>query len=246
MKGYDKSPCLCNSGLDFGNCCGLNPGTDYLEMFEFVRKFDTRVSLYRAFNEQIYADRFYEGQVRVSTLEHCRNLENKHARDTNEGIAVVGVQGEEPKDKEDMLPLNTSNTPLSQLEVPLVHLGNNTLKLENAYVLCLSTKYNKYMEQVYGKYCIKLKSPAAFFYVLNAVMRNLELVADIQPGPIIYDNSVFLNLNIMSTLIGLGFYKEEKFAKENEYRVRLLPILPDIEPVLIEIANMPNLCQKMY
>ena len=245
---YNKTQCPCNSNIVFGKCCGLNPGADYLEMLEFVKRFNTDTPLYRVFNEKDFADRFYEGHIRVSTLEHCRNLENKWARDRHEGIAVVGIKSSGLENTDGNLPLNNTFYSLANPEpaIPLVHLGNNTLKLENAYVICLSTQYNEYMESVYGKYCIELKSPAAFFYLLNAVMRNLELIVDIQPGPIIYDDGVFLNLKSMSTLTGLGFYKEEKFAEENEYRVRLLPLLPEIEPVTIEIVNMYNLCKKMY
>jgi len=245
---YHHTKCPCNSGSDFGKCCGQNPGTDYLEMLEFVKKNEIKEPLYRVFKEQVFADKFYEGHIRISTLEHCRNLENRWARDMHEGIAVVGLKNPEPGNADAGLQASdTFDIPATpEPEIPLVHLGNNNLKLENAYVMCLSTEYNDYMKKIFGKYCIKLNSPAAFFYLLNAVMRNLELVADIQPGPIIYDDSVFLNLNRMSTLGGLGFYKEEKFALENEYRVRLLPLMPDIDPVLIEIINMPGICRKMY
>jgi len=242
---YNKTQCPCNSNIIFGECCGLNPGADYLEMLDFIKRFNAHGSLYRVFENEEYADKFYDGHIRVSTLEHCRNLENKLARDKKEGIAVVGFKN---LDSDEGMPHNNTFNPIAnpQPSLPLVHLGNNTVKLENAYVVCLSTKYNKYMETVYGKYCIEINKPAAFFYLLNAVMRNLELIVDIQPGPIIYDDSVFLNLKNMTTIMGVGFYKEEKFAKENEYRVRLLPLLPDIEPVLIEIVNMRNLCKKVY
>ena len=246
---YNKTQCPCNSNIIFGECCGLNPGADYLEMLDFIKRFNAHGSLYRVFDNKEYADKFYDGHIRVSTLEHCRNLENKLARDKKEGIAVVGIRDLASDEKSnENLPHNNTFDSLANPEpaIPIVHLGNNTVKLENAYVICLSTKYNKYMQTVYGKYCIEISKPAAFFYVLNAVMRNLELIVDIQPGPIIYDDSVFLNLKNMTTIMGVGFYKEEKFAKENEYRVRLLPLLPEIEPVFIEIVNMRNLCKKVY
>jgi hypothetical protein len=245
---YGKTACPCNSGIIFSECCGQNPGAEYLEMLEFVKKFDTVTPLYRVFNEREHADKFYNRQVRVSTLEHCRNLENKQARDRNEGVAVVGMESSGQDTVTENVFRNSSYDTLSiqQPELPLVHLGNNTLKLENAYVICLSTAYNTYMKKVFGEFCIKIKNPAAFFYLLDVVMRRLELIADIQPGPIIYDSRVFLNLNVMSTLMGIGFYKEEKYAGENEYRVRLLPLMQDIEPIVVEILNMNNICEKMY
>ncbi len=244
---YNKTQCPCGSNIVFGKCCGLNPGADYLEMLEFMKRFNTDKPLYRVFDEKLFADRFYNGHVRVSTLEHCRNHENTRARDRKEGVAVVGISPESA-DVNNNVPVNNTFDALANPEpsIPLVHLGNNTMKLENAYVICFSTSYNNYMKGVYGKYCIKLTSPAAFFYLLNAVMRNLQLIIDIQPGPIVYDDSMFLNLKSMNTLTGLGFYKEERFTYENEYRVRLLPVLPEIEPVLIEITNIHNLCVKMY
>ena len=243
---YDQTPCPCGSGKPFGGCCGLTAGTAYPEMFAFVRNHPVQGPLYRIFREREHADSFFIGQVRVSTLEQCRNLENSEARDTQEGIAVVGIgQTGSSGCAEPQGSLYVDNE-IPQPAVPLVHLGDNTVKLENAYVLCLSADYSDYMRKVYGNYCIMIEKPAAFFYLVNAVMRNLNLIAESRPGPIIYDDNVFLNLNYTSTSGGVGFYKGERFAMENEYRLRLLPLLPEIEPILIEISSMPSICQKMY
>ncbi|HEU4496770.1 MAG TPA: hypothetical protein VFR70_06935 [Flavobacterium sp.] len=190
---------------------------------------------------------FMKEKVRISTLESCRNLENELARDEQEGITVVGaeIKPETEKDRKSAPP-DLDGIIAGTEGIPLVHIGNSTLKLENAYVLCLTTAYSSYMKDVFGPYGIEISRPGAFFYLVHSLMKELMLVQDAMPGPIIYDDGLLLDPAQETTAKAAGFYKESRFASEKEYRLRLLATEAAIEPVVIEIANMREICRKLY
>jgi len=79
--------CPCKSQIPFERCCGINLGASYKEMEFFLRYFNIDKPIYRYFSKKDWADSFFTGMVRLSTLNICRNHENLSAKDELEGNA---------------------------------------------------------------------------------------------------------------------------------------------------------------
>ncbi|WP_185213751.1 hypothetical protein [Sphingobacterium mizutaii] len=203
--------------------------------------------LYRFFGNENHAQDFLRGKIRLSTLYACRTLENKIARDENEGAVFMKVDsftttGVDKKDNQILRNLGIGIQDHSGGVGGQIKLINiRAIQNMNAHVLCFTKSISDYIIENFGKYGVQIIDPYEFLLRVHFELRRIDpnyLGNDSQP--VIYnDNNI--NFKEPDSIQLLGFSKNrEKFELENEYRL-LFGNRKEIEPKFIEIGNITDI-----
>lgn len=214
--------CLCNSNLAFEKCCGINIGANYFEMEYYVQNFRINQPLYRFFDKKEWADSFYNGDIRLSTLNICRNHENLFARDELEAKANVTLSYlpiADSNDEKNQMVLND----LASMGIPILDSKNIIIRfisggqrqIDDAYILCFSTDNSDFLDKRFGKFCIKINQPKILLYLIWAEVKRLKLAIQVKEGKIEYDNNLAIDISRQRINDKLGFIKREIFSPEN-------------------------------
>jgi len=196
---------------------------DHMKLQEKLSFFidDNVKTVYRYFKEAKHADAFANGScIRLSTLEICRKYEDKEQGDSGEAFEKYTLENEKGGNasKGFVARADRAGVGISQYchNMTVVNCSH-TIMLEDAHVLCTTTKLSEETANNFGPYCVKITDLKSFFYVISQE----------------YENSIGLNKGILGTITytdrefknketppgPMGFVKPvEPYAKQNEYR----------------------------
>lgn len=208
--------------------------------------------LYRFFDEEIYADSFCEGNIRISTLESCRAYENPEQGDKEEATWVHHIDSMLVKE------YNEEQSNSLQLAGCSVEPGSTNNYFENvtgrtvlpdAYVLCTTRHFDpKAFSGSFGKYCVEISNAHTFFTLVHnrIILNHKESRVHGLYGDIDYSERKSFNLSIPNTHI--GFIKPVfPYASQREFR--LLWIVEDqnskLEKLDIKCPEASFLCKRI-
>ncbi|HFJ4329205.1 hypothetical protein [Serratia liquefaciens] len=179
--------------------------------------------VYRFFDEEIYANSFCEGNIRISTLESCRAYENPEQGDKNEATwhhKIDSMLLNDP-DEEQIRALQWAGFSVGQGSKNIYFENiTTTTVLPDAYVLCMTKHLDpKAFSGSFGKYCVEISNAHYFFNLIHRkiVENHTKSRVDGLYGDINYSDRKSLNLQTPHTHI--GFIKPVfPYASQREFR----------------------------
>ena len=207
-------------------------------------------SMYRRLSNERWAQEFASGSIVLSTLEHCRTVEDEARRDENEGRLIRKVSAF----------MDTANPDhRRQLEAtgkfefgpnanPTLQFDNSTIieDVGNAYVLCFSeTEYPGDQENQYGEHCIRVTAPYTLFEVITKRLDQIFPLRKAVFGRVNYQSRNVTNFTPVNTRRDL--IKPVKFSFDREIRMLWFPqkhmIVPQFRLLCLEAMACCEIAQ---
>lgn len=219
--------------------------------FAIAQELDAKTPpVYRFLSKKEYVEDFVQGKIRLSTLGHCRIMENEYARDEDEGKINPFISSKTVK--------NTNSVEDKAFLDDLRSLGGfdfedcTNIRLDNvqfgpsflpdAFVLCASNEINDHAIQTFGKYCVKIHYPHLFGYYVYLHLRSLDISYAFKCEKVSYGNQEvdFANKAIHSRV---GFEKVQRFEPEDEFRFLFFTDTNNVEPQFIQVPEVNKICE---
>ena len=205
-------------------------------------------SVYRFLRSEEHAQQFANGRIYISTLKACRAYEEEGRGDAEEGYerrlidhARGGSNNSEFVELAQKVGIHIgegcSNISLSNVEgVNFIH---------DAYVLCTTDQFDpKKLGPRYGKYCVEITDPLAFFNVVTRALLSHAVLKEGFMGPIIYKDRLIKNMEESPGLI--GFVKPpDIYADDREYRFLWTVTQAEIKGILIDIPDASSYLKRI-
>jgi len=201
---------------------------------------------YRFFDNSKYVEDFLNGRIRLSTLDHCRKLENSAARDENEGKLTISVLDYNHSYGEVNKTVAQNISPFFKIVENNIRIKNINLmyELKDAHVLCFSKEDSKYIKRVFGRHGLIVYDIHELKRRIESVLIRYDLFYDGDKlGDVIYNDQIH-DVYTNNALNDLGFCKNKKFIRENEFRMLFLSKLP-VKIEFIEIGNIRDIARKI-
>lgn len=227
----------------------LSKKYDSKQLLNLIKLDKKNGPIYRTLSKSSYKESFLNGQLRISTLDACRNLENETAKDINEGKLIAHISNLHIDNTNNNQHFNN----LDNLKKMGIHIENSSniqvsninshMILDDAYVLCFSTEITKYHNANYGKYTICINYPNVFAYIVYENIRHIHKIFEYKCQVVNYGNQ---KADIVNSLISehLGFHKTIKFEPEKEFRMLFKSDSYNLSPFIISIPEISLLCKN--
>lgn len=195
--------------------------------FTKVSRLNGPTKVYRYFKDELHAEDFLRGKVRISTLNRCREYENLMQGDKHEASLLyysgnVGGIGNDPDVIEVASRLGmdvnfSDNTWVS------IHGTTGISSLENAYVFCTSTKFSpEKFKHDFGDYCVQIIDPDYFLKKLTETVNIKNQIYYSCAGKITYKKRHYIGLEEVPEG-DPAFIKPLEYQEQFEYRFLLHP-----------------------
>lgn len=201
--------------------------------------------VYRYFDKEIHADNFCKGQIRLSTLQACREYEDIDQGDMDEGKEVCRIKHLNNSD-----PLWREHLKSRGIEiignVKSFTMENVTISstLNNAHVLCTTnTPDHQKFAKSFGEYCVEIAHIESFYHILGKYLWGLGFIP-IGRKKVTYGNIEFDQHG--QPIDKIGFVKLPRYQWQDEYR--LLWERRDaaiIEPKVYNCSDIAHLCKRI-
>ncbi|MFJ3002211.1 hypothetical protein [Serratia liquefaciens] len=208
--------------------------------------------VYRFFDEEIHADNFCKGIIRISTLEACRGYENPEQGDAGEASWLQSIGSLFIKDAKggrfESLEMAGISVHPSATNV-LIENSCGLTKIPNAYVLCTTRHYDKNVfSESFGKYCVEISNAHDFCVMISRKIATHHKGIKIwgQYNDILYTDRLGVDLQGPSRHI--GFIKPRiPYASQREFR--FMWTLEDefavLEKLDIECPEVIGICNRV-
>ncbi len=198
------------------------------------------------------------GNIRVTTLDACRNAENASARDAGEGTktttSLPGTTSLNARDFARMLGVDPRGIEIRGRNAVVTHGTNavhRTERLENAFVFCTSALENDLsMKGRFGDGCLRITNAVAFFELIDEALRRK--VAPNELAQCVVDDVVYAprtNNYRDHTNKHCAFIKpygeQSSFEKESEVRSVWIPQGFNVVPVFLDIPEIHELLELL-
>lgn len=177
----------------------LNNGR-YLQEYERIVSNGMNDPIYRFVHGRDHASSFKNGDIYISTMQNCREYENKSRGDRDEGRIKYAITDymcdkstpgfEEAMRRVGFWPIS-GNPTMSFKNCAVIN------DLGNSYVLCTTLKHiPNILSKDFGDHCFKIEDPALFGLV---IARRIQLEdkcdLDFKIGHVAYTGRVFEDIN---------------------------------------------------
>jgi hypothetical protein len=203
--------------------------------------------IYRYFDEEAYANALIQGNVFISTLERCRDLEKPGQGDPEEGThlrcqtyAFGDSDSAQIKEVTSWLPIRIDNS-------TNIEIASNRLvtRIPDAYVVCTTERPADKTSATFGKYCVEVSRPAKFFDLIDARLHRFRSSGPGEFQRVRYTQLEHYDLNPPPGEI--GFVKRpDPYAEQQE--IRLLwkyGVNPPLTPFELSVPGVSRLCRRI-
>ena len=168
--------------------------------------------LYKFMSLPEHVEAFCAGQVRLTTIEICRNIEDSGRVDLGEAQDVEKVHAARGADLTPRI-----RRAWGMPDDAFVFYGTHTTRLIDAHILCTSLAYEPEKMTNYGSPCVEIFEPVRFMEVLTNYLRRNKGVVHGGMAPVTYADREHEGPAASMN----GYVKpRDPFEKDNEYRPR--------------------------
>ena len=206
-------------------------------------------AVYRFCHEEAHADALCRGAVWISTLEACRGYEDPQRGDSGEGTLSYNTGFIQADGTSDALRLIGARAGISiGPGCKNVTLSDNTrhTKLQDAYVVCTTLAFApEDLSEAFGRYCVRIRSPEAFFAAVTTRLASYCPLAAAHAGPTIYSQRYFRGLEPEPGPV--GFVKPpDQYKHQKEYRfLWTIAEQRQLCPFSLSVPAVAELCDRV-
>jgi hypothetical protein len=189
--------------------------------------------MYRRLSNESWAREFASGSIVLSTLQHCRTVEDEERQDKNEGRLIRNVtafmDASNPEHKSQLEA--TGKFEFEPNATPVLEFYNSTIveDVGDAYVLCFSEVENPgHRENQYGDHLIRITAPYTLFEVITKRLDQLFPLRKAVFGRVEYRSRNVKNFAPVKTRRDL--IKPPEFSSDRELRMIWFPERHKIVP----------------
>lgn len=203
--------------------------------------------LYRFFDKKEYAEDFVNGKLRVSTLETCRNHENKAQGDAQEGYMFNYIR--EIHSSHPRFQVISNKSGICMIGSDNCVIKNSTYKecIEDAYLLCTTTQCRpEDFTDDFGDYCVEITDPLKMMEMITQTLHRTSKVTHCQYREIKYRSRAFQQEEIID--IPMEFLKPDTdiYMSQNEFRYVWYTDVSPIMPINIECGSFSEFCKIIH
>lgn len=205
--------------------------------------------IYRILSSAEYADSFTKGEIRISTLETCRNYEDALQGDRGEGTARYHSKNYSKVDwdhsgfQQDALRSGIYIGP----GVTDITFHNNTsvTTLPDALVLCTTLEYDpSKLSDTFGNYCVEIYNVEGFFTTLTRALVQRYPIERFYAGRVQYIGREFHGV---APPTHIGFIKPpDPYEPQQEFRMLwTVRRSMSLTPGNITVPELARFCKRI-
>lgn len=203
--------------------------------------------LYRFFDKKEFADDFVNGKLRISTLETCRNHENKAQGDAEEGYMfnyIKRIHSSHPRFHEIS---NRGGICMVDSENCVIENNTYTEYIEDAYLLCTTTKYHpEDFTDDFGSYCVEITDPLKMMEIITQTLHSTSKVTHCKYSEVKYRSRTFQQEEIIENLMEFLKPDTDIYMSQNEFRFVWYTEISPITPINIECGSFSEFCKIIH
>lgn len=203
--------------------------------------------VYRFFENEWEAECLIKGGVWISTLQKCREYEDRERGDPNEGMYTHNVSYM-AGNTGDSLTQELLRRQGIQCDDPngFISMADNvhTMVHENSFVICTSKSNSESVKNIFGKYGVEIQDPFEFYKCLSYELFHKLKIFQGVAGEVHYINRSTWDMQPMPNR-QIFLIKEDRHNYQQEYRFVWRAHKPMIQPFLLECPSISNLCKRV-
>ena len=208
--------------------------------------------IFRFLSNEDYADQFAMGNIRISTLETCRQYEDPLQGDSGEGSSVYrggiykNVNGDHPGFLQDAARsgIHFHGDP-SEFTNISISGAKREFRINDALVLCTTAHFDPTaLSDTFGKYVVEINDVPGFFTELTQALVDRYPILKFYARPVHYRSREFDSSQAPSHE---GFIKPtDPYAPQQEFRM-LWTVRPstDLTPGNVFVPELAKYCQRI-
>ncbi|CAI1531800.1 hypothetical protein QMZ62_05205 [Serratia sp. PF2-63] len=220
-------------------------GSNRIDVSTEIKKMGYSGAVYRFFDEQIYADNFCNGLIRVSTLEACRKYEHPEKGDKGEASwkQYINTLCIKNASKEIRAALKLAGVDISpESKGNIINRAKKENVIPNAYVLCGTKHFEpKTFQDSFGKYCVEISNAHEFCLQLSEKIAIHHKGVNVHGD---YDDVTYMDrigIDLQGPRRHIGFIKPViPYAKQKEFR-----FLWTLEDPYITLEKLDIVCPEI-
>ncbi|HDO6740635.1 hypothetical protein VSR89_22390 [Klebsiella pneumoniae] len=225
----------------FSTQASYQPQPPEIKLYSLQKKLPTK--LYRFFDNESYANDFVDGKLRVSTLETCRNHENKAQGDPEEGYSrhyINRIDSSDPQFQE--IAMRGGCHFVNCADITIENHTNTTI-FEDAYILCTTTKCNPAdFTEDFGRFCVEITNPYKMMELITKALISNNITRCIC-GEIQYRTRTFQQEEYPQVPIEFIKPDTDIYMAQNEFRFSWHTKDSPITPININCGSFSEFCR---